>query len=523
MRKTINDVNSKFMLIQIIFAGIIIVLLPKDCLAASDFLVKSTADTKYTKMIKCIKGNDNDISMCIEDVTIYFKSEIKVIKIVENKKESQDRLNRVILFLKDSTNLFYKKAKENRKLLYYEKAARCAELLIKLSSKNSEYEKVVEDYKKAQFGSAATVTLNSLFKKIKNIEYPSSKVFIKKFNILATKVNKVRDTLEDALLEEVKSFSSNLIEEYFHHLEKITDNISNHREAEFEYIDNEYSSYLIAITIPNVNRQNAKWDNLKAEVGKAIENNINELENYQNTIASYYLNKELGKLNNSVKQLERLTALAVNSYAFINVNKNIFAQVPDLSQENIDKINNVTFFLTKVNQATQYSNKDEFTNSLKEWDNSLKISLLPILLIKKANIDRLATINMATERTIIKSKQLLNSGDYIEALKTVERVRSIPFNNKQAEKIEKQRIEVIKVGQSIIYKATKSLKGDPSDSDKIEKLIQRAKLIGMNDKLEKLFRKKLTKILWPIFKIQKADRSLMKTLMNEQIEMILGE
>ena len=103
--------------------------------ASSAALLEATAEAKLKNLMGCIKSNDNDISLCLDNFKDYLRTEIQLVKAAPDKAEYKKRLNKMVDYLRKSADIFYQKAQSTRSLKYYEKASRCASLLVKLSDK----------------------------------------------------------------------------------------------------------------------------------------------------------------------------------------------------------------------------------------------------------------------------------------------------------------------------------------------------------------------------------------------------
>lgn len=136
---------------------------PRETIASSEALLKGTADLRYEKLIQCIKLNENDISSCINEATEYFKAEIQYVKASEQQEENSKRLDKMINYLKKSTDIFFNKAQETHDALHYEKASRCASLLVKLSDKYQEYQHCI-DLPRCIFSRAKNLVLASIYR-----------------------------------------------------------------------------------------------------------------------------------------------------------------------------------------------------------------------------------------------------------------------------------------------------------------------------------------------------------------------
>jgi len=173
---------SNLVIVSILAASMLWRGLPAN--AASEVLLKSTADLKYHILQRCINDNGNDISACIGNVPPYIKAEKEVIRTAPDQSESTGRLTKFLDFLQKSTDIFFSKAKETNDPTYYEKAYRCADLLINLSDKYKDYQNVIIEYKHRQHGADATGALNALYDKIQG-PYPYPK-FQTGFNTFST-------------------------------------------------------------------------------------------------------------------------------------------------------------------------------------------------------------------------------------------------------------------------------------------------------------------------------------------------
>jgi hypothetical protein len=212
--------------------------------ASSTALLEATADAKLKTLKVCIKSNDNDISLCLDRFKDYLKTEIKLVKSAPDKSKFKERLNKMVTYLKRSADIFYEKAQETRSTKYYEKAARCAKLLVKLSDKYKNYGEMISEFDNVKRGSDATALLEILYRETTKKQYPNA-VFQASFDSLISKVIKRYKYLDSSFQKEIIDFSNQLISKYITHMRSIVSALESCAVPNFGAISVSYSNSLV--------------------------------------------------------------------------------------------------------------------------------------------------------------------------------------------------------------------------------------------------------------------------------------
>ena len=525
--------------------------------ASSEFLLKSTADTKLGKLKECIKSHDNDVSICITEFKEYLKAEIKLIKSAKDKSIYNQRLKKMINYLRQSADIFYEKAERTKKLEYYEKASRCAALLMKLSKKYQSYEKMVKQFDNAKQGSNSTVLLEIFFRKVKEKKYPTD-AFQEAFNSLVKKSVPIYSHLDNDLQREIRAYSNELVLEYMKNLRKIVASLEASDVPDFDNINDQFIIYKEAIKIPGVDRHQTESSILRKKFGSLLGTYLNEAKAAQDRASKFFLDGN-NKLSESTDRLNNLKEIICVSSGYLKNKDDLFLEVPSISDVFLNTLGDTTDFLTisiqasneekageyiksvklwkkalslhsidkrleekaqkleskaiqaavdqSINLAPEQANKKEFSQALELLDGlkasvALKdkqekiISDLRERIDKEAEEDRQRRIAEAAERAMKEAQELASQNKFQEALETLETLRASQTLNKAQDKRILSLKQKIKIqGQKEILKLAETLKNQGNDMAAL-KTIDVAKIVGMNNELEEFYDSLKTNFNW---------------------------
>lgn len=426
--------NLKLMLVAALLYQICL-FIDKTANAGSLFLVGSTADTKYRALITCLEANNNDSSTCLNQYIEYFRAEIEAVKAAkeETKEDSSEykvRLDKMVEYLKKTTDYFYNKAVEQNNLDYYGKASKCAELLVKLSDKFKDYEKVLEAYERAQNKSTDTGLLDAQLTKIQNLEYPSDN-YLKSFNALVENVNKASGNLDKNLLLKIANLGNDLVARFMNHLRSINTALESYDMPNLSLLDNRYTIYKRAAKIPNVDSKNENFINLRKKMVKQVETVYSEFGTFQKKILGSYINGNIEELGKNINLLKKVSSIILKTLEAAKASEELFAGIPRVTDNEINILKSKTDFLDLVNQGMENLRKRDFGLSVKNFDAALAIKSVDDNLLQKARLDRFKTIETAVSEILKEAKAQENNNRYIESAGLLNKLYSLPLNGNQ--------------------------------------------------------------------------------------------
>lgn len=461
-------------------AGLILLLMtvPVVASASSEFLMKSTADAKYKTLIQCIKSNDNDSSRCLEEYRDYFKAEIELIKgFPEKKEEYGTRLSKTVKYLKQSVDVFYNKAQDTKDLAYYEKAAKCATLLVKLSDKYSSYNDVVAAYEDAKKGKLVSGTLGALLRKVKSLEYPSEN-YINNFKPLVDKALVDLDGLDDNFKDELFDLCVKMISEFIQHIEMIEKDLSLTKRPSYEGVFDKYRIYKIASAYPGVASRNDQIQAIRDKIGVNIQSRLEELVSLQTEMIDQYLGGKYSPLMDDQVDLRRLSEVVFSSVEIAHNSEDMILSMPEISAGRKADLQATSNFLDAVCLAQQQVDKQDFLVALRTMESALS-EKTESRLLNKAEGERLKYIEQAVKYVEDGSERLCNDNEYMEALALIKEYSSMPLNQHQVQRLTELKSTVETDGRRYVLEIAEKLKSQGSYMDAL-KTIDYAQQIGLD-------------------------------------------
>lgn len=519
-----------------------------EAIASSEFLLKSTADTKLGNLTKCIKSNDNDVSICMDKFQEYLKAEIALMRSAEDKTKYSQRLSKMLDYLSQSADIFYEKAQTTRDIIYYEKASRCATLLVKLSEKYKSYEKMVNDFENVKQGATSTVLLEILYKKTRKEQYPSV-AFQEAFNSLVNKSLTMFAYLDSGLQKDIRAFSNGLILKYMAHMRSIVTALESYTVPDFGAIADEFIVYKAAIKIPGVDTHQEESLSLRKKAGIMFGTCLGKVKEVKAKASKHFLDGDT-KFSKATDELETLKSIICLSSEYINSPENLFLDVPLVPNDFLDALRDSTDFLQISIQASNEASANEYVKAVKLWDKALSlhsvekrlreraqqlqsnaiqaaldqalnvaqelanqkrfpnaleklehlkasvaldvnqeksISDLKQRIEREAEIDRIKKIQIAVDQTLTLAQELANQEKFPEALKELENLRtSVTLNTMQEQNILSLRDKIQTQGQHYVLKSAKSLKSKGNHMAAL-RTIDMTKITGMNDELTEFY------------------------------------
>lgn len=486
--------------------------------ASSDVLQKSISDIKYEKLLKCIKNNNNDISLCINKMKDFFKEEIKFIKTSDMKDIDSQRLNKTIEYLKKSTDIFYSKAKSASNLSYYEKAAKCAELLIQLSEKFENYEYMIEEYKAVKFGKLSTTSMNVLLDKIDNIHYPSSE-FCNTFGGLVKIVKSENNHIEKNAIDKVYKIGNKCTVSYIDHLNNILKSLKLIKKPIFGDILTEFLIYQISLQLPKVKDNNIQTiEDLHGKISETIEKHFNSLTAVQKEMFDYYFNDRFDEITNQISSMISLTECLIYSYKKAKTLKEIFKNLPNYNVHEIQrKVLNKNIFIS-INGASVALNNNKHITSFQFWNSAIN-QAYSSKLIARLNIDKEKTMEAATKFTVDVALDFISNNKYVEGLDYVDSILTLPLKKNQINRINSVRSNIVESGQKyLIAKMENTTIFNVLETvEKNENIWKDAKRIGLNTELKDAYFSVCKKFATVVFNVYLARRKLYLEQVKKEI------
>lgn len=454
--------------------------------AGSEVLLKSTSDTKLDILKECIKSHGNDVSICIAKFKEYLKAEIKLIKSAKDKSIYNKRLNKMINYLRQSADIFYEKAESTKNLEYYEKASRCAALLVKLSKKYQSYEKMVSQFENVKQGSNSTVLLKILFQKLKKEEYPNT-AFQDAFSLLVKKSVPVYSILDKDLQSEIRSYSNQLILEYMKNLLEIVADLEGFDVPGFDNINGQFIIYKEAIKIPGVDRHQTESTSLRKQFGSVLGTYFHDAKPAQNRASKDFLDGDYGKLSESTDRLNRIKEIICTSSAYIKNTDDLFLEVPSISDDFLNTLRDTTDFLQTSIEATNQDKTREYINSAKLWNKALSFQSVEKKLKEKAQRLEFKAIQAAVDQSENLAQKLAKQNKFLEAFEVLEGLKaSIKLNNAQEEMVLSLKQAIRIQGQKEILKLAKTLKREGNHMAAL-RTVELTEVVGTNKDFEEFY------------------------------------
>jgi hypothetical protein len=454
--------------------------------ASSEVLLKSIADTKLGNLKQCIESHGNDISICIAEFKEYLRAEIKLIKSSKEKSIYNKRLNKMINYLRQSADIFYEKAENTKKMEYYEKASRCAALLVKLSKKYQSYERMVNQFENSKQSSNSTVLLKILFQKSKEKEYPNT-AFQEAFNLLIKKSVPIYSILDRDFQAEIRAYSNQLILEYMKNLRKIVSTLEGFHVPDFNNLNGQFIIYKEAIKIPGVDTHQTESSSLRKKFGMILDTYLNEAKVAQGRATRNFLDGD-NKLLESTDRLNSLKEIICISSAYIMKNADdLFLEVPSITDNFLSTLRDTTDFLLTSIQASNQEKAGEYINSAKLWNKALSFRSIDRKLQEKAQNIEFQAIQAAVDQATNLARDLANRNKFEKAFEVLEGLRTSITLNKAQEIIVLSLKQKIKIqGQREILKLAKTLKSEGNHMAAL-RTINLTKIVGTNNELEEFY------------------------------------
>ena len=150
------------------------------------------------------------------------------------------------------------------------------------------------------------------------------------------------------------------------------------------------------------------------------------------------------KLHEATDHLAHLTHLILISSEHVKATGNLFLDVPVISNNVLNDVQDLTHFLHFSVQATNESRGNEYVKAVNLWDKALSLRSVDKRLREKAQLHQSKAIQAAVDQALSLAKDMAGQKRFVEALKELENVSSsVSVNNDQRTDIStlRQRIE----------------------------------------------------------------------------------
>ena len=399
--------------------------------------------TLHRKLIKCIKGNNNDISFCISEFAAYHKSEIALIKASSNKEEFKSRLDKMVNDLKKSTDIFFEIAKADYSLAYYEKASRCASLLMKLSDEYKDY------YIKQKKTVKAQILLGALTRKVKRLKYPEVD-FTGSFITLAGDSLKGYEYIDKKLQSEITGLGQLVVSEFNNYLASTTKILAERNLPDYSNFGNRYTAYKSAVKIPRVDSREGKILDLQKMISIQTGDIYKQMKSLQENLTAAFLKDKYKVINKNAGALSTVTSIFVMSND-ANTTSGFFIDFPATSEPEIRRGKELSDFLVLVDKA--YTSKKSGTDidSIHNMNKALLLTNLDSNLLSKLQNERNSMLKDVVPRSLKYAKRQMKKKKYVESFNMMiklqplwdsfnqnQRIKIMNFNYKLAEKLLKR-------------------------------------------------------------------------------------
>ena len=354
--------NIHVILLLIMF-HIIFLAITFPAFGASVFLLKKKADRSLIIFKKCLKTSKNDTSKCLNQFSDYIKDEIKVVKKDPKDKQSQQRLDKMVLYLKKSADVFIRKSSEKEDMKSLEKASKISKILIQLSPKyKKKYKDVITQYKNnIEVGGGLAIKL----KRLNETNYPQDS-YLERFNQIIHLFKDKYDLLKESDKKVLTKIANSNINEYFKELTKYLQTLKTESPSfNAKDILNRYHIFNASTHIKNTNDNLiSKAAEMNINVQSLMTSNLKEAKSSMEGLSELYLNSKLPEPILSKKVMYAQTQLKS-----VDILRNLPEVFPDLQkilQSDIEYIKNKAYLYPHIISADKLLN----SNNPNDWISS---------------------------------------------------------------------------------------------------------------------------------------------------------
>ncbi|MCF7889304.1 MAG: hypothetical protein K9L78_04200 [Victivallales bacterium] len=449
-------------------------------------LKESLANSKYHNLTQCIEIHENDISKCINEFKEYIKAEKKLIKSSENDSYKK-RLKKIITYLKNSTEIFYKKGKKKEDINYLSKAYKCSKLLRNISNKYEQmYNKAKEKYILIKRRKEAEGALKALFNKLKKMNNLSSN-FERDFSKFVKNVNKARDYLSKKFINKIQKFGTKQVKIYYNTLNNIVNDLNQKKDININYINSKFKVYNIAKRLNKLDFKHKKIIVKRKKVGLQIKQHLQTINKEQKDLINSYLERnKIHRLPNVQENVIK-TKYTTNTYSKLKRNKKAFLNIPDLNKQEVRKLKKRSMFFKKLNKVNKLWSKKNYIKAIHDYNAAYKLLSTNKALKTKAKEELSSLKHLAFINIKKKSLRLIDNNKYVKAKFNLNKLQNISLNNKDNNRFKKLQKNIIQKGQKHLLDLAKKLKSQKKDMQSLNTSIKANKL-GMNQALKDFYK-----------------------------------
>lgn len=370
----------------IVFALIIWLFSLNSVHAASEVLLKTTADINYQHLVKCIKAKNNDISLCVDKFTGYLKAEKNLLSAANDKEKYQSRLLKMIDYLKKSTDIFIKKARETQDLNVWKQAASCSTLLAQLSKKYAPYGDIEQEYKRQKKGASASKGLAALLRKMKQTQEPDDQ-YLRMLESFITSAQKGYDVLPPAFQQEATAYAQLQVSRYIEQLDRYNAVLKQNKSYSFQKANTWQTTYSLVSQFSGVESKND-------DVQKLSNTFCSQLVDYEKRVGKIEISVQDGYVlvkNNKLEALsqhvadinERYTRVKSVLIQTADVDK-ICSEPPQLAtirslkiEDSVLEFQNIVRFHARIVEGTQQEKANNYEAAARNYHEALSISSVP--------------------------------------------------------------------------------------------------------------------------------------------------
>ncbi|MHB0972017.1 MAG: hypothetical protein ACYC7A_21765 [Thermoanaerobaculia bacterium] len=456
---------------------------PSKVSGQTEALQKATADAKYDSLQTCIRSKGNDASLCIDEFVGYFREEITLVKTYPDKaSEYRPRLDETVAFLEKSANHFYARAKETRDINQFQRASRCAALLIELSAKNASYQGMVTAYENAKGGKVASEALGSLSDKLSKVSEESDK-FYRSFAPYAENASKTFPTLSPEAQGEATKLGTEQVTRLVNHLSGIAGALKSERMPDFGNLGNERRIYAKAILIPTVNARSADLEGFRRAVGSRIGELLQQTTTLESALSTDYESSGSESLRSERQRLMTLDEIAQKSLTVAWANEGFFTGLPKIAKADLGSLSSRVRGLDLAFRASQQATARDFADAIKLLGEGLSEQAITSGVRSRMQHQRSSVLADATRYTTATASTLARSRKYAECRKAIDDALALPLSPAQQAEVRELWTRTAQEGRAFALAEAKRLNQSGKQFAALM-AIEGAKPLGLNQELE---------------------------------------
>ena len=333
---------------------------------SSEFLLKSTADKKYGDFRSCLKNNKNQFTLCIDELKRYISSENKYIR-AKKADESKKRLRKVVEYIKQSTDIYIKKAEESNDLIDYKNANIAASLLTKLSpAYETEYAPFLKKSSDRAKGSGVSIILSSYFDKIKSKE-PNLKVV----ETLVNNATPVYDSLDNKLRLSLDKYFDAFIDRYYDYLVEIDRSIESKNFPEVSKLEYRDKAYTNVIEIKQIDSRSEDITGVKQKIADTLSQHFESITGQARNLNDRFVSGDQLGAEEVKGQSDYITYFFDMAPVISTHRHSAFTKVPEFPRDVLDDLKSHRSFYRQSLTSQQLSDSHLHSESLNQRYTSM--------------------------------------------------------------------------------------------------------------------------------------------------------